>query len=94
MLTHKELKAQALKRADVKSEYDRLDEEFSFLDEFLKARSVAGVTQAEVAKLARINSNTYAKIERGEQAATVVMLEKIALALKVELRDIFSTPDK
>jgi hypothetical protein len=45
-LTHKELKARGLERADVKSEYDRLDEEFSFLDEFLKARSSAGVTQA------------------------------------------------
>jgi hypothetical protein len=47
MLTHKELKARALERADVKSEYDRLDEEFAFLDEFLKARSSAGITQAE-----------------------------------------------
>ena len=26
MLTHKELKSRALKRADVKAEYDRLDE--------------------------------------------------------------------
>ena len=36
MLTHKELKARALKRADVKAEYARLDEEFVLLDEFLK----------------------------------------------------------
>jgi hypothetical protein len=35
MLTHKELKERALKRADVKSEYERLDEEFTLLDEFL-----------------------------------------------------------
>ena len=31
MLTHKELKARALARADVKAEYDRLDEKFNFL---------------------------------------------------------------
>jgi hypothetical protein len=29
MLTHKKLKARALTRADVKAEYDRLDEEFA-----------------------------------------------------------------
>ena len=29
MLTHKELRDRALERADVKSEYDRFDEEFS-----------------------------------------------------------------
>jgi len=39
MLTHKELKARALERADVKTEYDRLGEEFQYLDEFLKARN-------------------------------------------------------
>jgi hypothetical protein len=36
MLTHKDLKAHALERVDVKAEYDRLDEEFAILDEFLK----------------------------------------------------------
>ena len=35
MLTHKKLKARALERPDVKAEYDKLGEEFSFLDEFL-----------------------------------------------------------
>lgn len=42
MLTHKEVKSRALKRPDVKAEYDRLDEEFALLDEFLKARAAAG----------------------------------------------------
>ena len=50
MLTHKKLKARALEHPDVKAEYDRLEEEFSFLDEFLKARTAAGVSQAEVAE--------------------------------------------
>jgi hypothetical protein len=33
MLTHKELKARALEREDVKVEYDRLEEEFQALDD-------------------------------------------------------------
>jgi hypothetical protein len=39
MLTHKELKKRALERADVKAEYESLDEEFALLDELLKAKA-------------------------------------------------------
>jgi DNA-binding XRE family transcriptional regulator len=52
-------------------------------------RQQKGLTQADVATKAAINTNTYAKIERGEQAATVIMLEKIARVLGVEVRDVF-----
>ncbi len=38
MLTHKELKAHALERPEVQAEYDRLDEEFAFLDDLLAER--------------------------------------------------------
>lgn len=41
MLTHKELKARALNRADVKAEYVRLDEEFALLDELFMPLVVA-----------------------------------------------------
>lgn len=54
-----------------------------------KLRQQKGLTQADVATKAAINTNTYAKIERGEQAATVIMLEKIARVLGVEVRDVF-----
>jgi len=39
VLTHEELKALALERADVRAEFERLEEEFGVLDEFLKARA-------------------------------------------------------
>jgi len=90
MLTHKELKARALKRADVKSEYDRLDEEFSFLDEFLKARSVAGVTQAEVAKRIGTTQSAIARMEagRGKHSPSLATLQRYARAIgcRLELR--------
>ena len=34
MLTHKELKSRALARDDVRAEFDKLEEEFAFLDPF------------------------------------------------------------
>ncbi|MFZ4860025.1 MAG: helix-turn-helix domain-containing protein [Desulfuromonadaceae bacterium] len=90
MLTHKELKARALERADVKAEYDRLDEEFRFLDEFLKARAAAGVTQAEVAERIGTTQSAVARLEsgRGKHSPSIATLEKYAHALgcRLELR--------
>jgi transcriptional regulator with XRE-family HTH domain len=90
MLTHKELKARALERADVKTEYDRLDEEFRFLDEFLKARAAAGVTQAEVAERIGTTQSAVARLEsgKGKHSPSIATLEKYAHALgcRLELR--------
>ena len=90
MLTHKELKARALERADVKTEYDRLDEEFQFLDEFLKARAAAGVTQAEVAERIGTTQSAVARLEsgRGKHSPSLSTLQKYAHALgcRLELR--------
>lgn len=90
MLTHKELKARALERADVKTEYDRLNEEFRFLDEFLKARAAAGVTQAEVAERIGTTQSAVARLEsgRGKHSPSIATLEKYAHALgcRLELR--------
>ena len=90
MLTHKEVKARALERADVKTEYDRLDEEFQFLDEFLKARAAAGVTQAEVAERIGTTQSAVARLEsgKGKHSPSIATLEKYAHALgcRLELR--------
>jgi len=90
MLTHKELKTRALERADVKAEYDRLGEEFQFLDEFLKARTAAGVTQAEVAERIGTTQSAVARLEsgRGKHSPSIATLEKYAHALgcRLELR--------
>ena len=90
MLTHKELKARALERADVKAEYDRLDEEFAFLDEFLKARAAAGITQAEVAERIGTTQSAIARLESGggKHSPSLATLQKYAHALgcRLELR--------
>jgi transcriptional regulator with XRE-family HTH domain len=90
MLTHKEIKIRALGRADVKAEYDKLDEEFAFLDEFLKARAAAGVTQAEVAERIGTTQSAIARLEsgRGKHSPSLATLQKYAHALgcRLELR--------
>ncbi|MBI5847525.1 MAG: helix-turn-helix transcriptional regulator [Nitrospirae bacterium] len=90
MLTHKELKARALNRVDVKAEYAKLDEEFSLLDEFLKARSSAGITQAEVADRIGTTQSAVARLEsgKGKHSPSLATLQKYAHALgcRLELR--------
>jgi len=90
MLTHKELKARALARTDVRAEYDQLGEEFAFLDEFLKARAAAGVTQAEVAERIGTTQSAIARLEsgKGKHSPSLATLQKYAHALgcRLELR--------
>lgn len=50
-----------------------------------------GLTQSELAEKAAINTNYYAKVERGEATASVPMLEKIAEVLGVDISEIFTT---
>lgn len=53
-----------------------------------EARERKGLTQAEVAKLAGLDSNSYAKIERGESSPKGISLTKIIKALGVKASDI------
>jgi transcriptional regulator with XRE-family HTH domain len=90
MLTHKELKSRALERDDVRAEYDGLDDEFSFLDEFLKARAAAGMSQAEVAERMGTTQSAVARMEsgRGKHSPSLATLRKYAHALgyRIDLR--------
>jgi len=90
MITHKELKARALERPEVKAEYDKLEEEFSFLGEFLNARATAGVTQAEVAERIGTTQSAIARLESGsgKHSPSLSTLQKYAHALgcRLELR--------
>lgn len=48
------------------------------------ARLKQNLTQAQVAKKAGINSNYYAKVERGEASLSVITLLKLVKALGVK----------
>lgn len=47
-----------------------------------------GLTQAALAKKAKLNTNSYAKIERGENIPTFETIEKLSKALGVTATDI------
>jgi transcriptional regulator with XRE-family HTH domain len=90
MLTHKQLRTQALKRPDVAAEFEKQIEEFALLDEFLRARSEQGLTQAEVAERIGTTQSAVARMEsgRGKHSPSLATLSKYAEALgcKLEVR--------
>jgi transcriptional regulator with XRE-family HTH domain len=86
----KAFKARALARPDVRLEYERLADEFAFLDEILKARAEAGLSQAEVAARIGTTQSAVARLESAESghSPSIATLQRYASAIgyKLEVR--------
>jgi transcriptional regulator with XRE-family HTH domain len=94
MLTHEQLIKKMLKKPAVKAEYDAQAEAFVLLDELLRARQRAGLTQAEVAERMGTMSPAIARLEGGggnkRHSPSIATLQKYAKAvgcrLEIKLR--------
>lgn len=53
-----------------------------------EARTKLELTQKQVAEKAEVNTNWYARIERGEENASLETLKKLAKILKVKVSDL------
>src|SRR5437763_8086178 len=94
MMTHKAFVKKMLRQPAVKAEYDTQAEEFALLDELLKARRQAGLTQAEVAARMGTKTPAVARLEAAggsqQHSPSVATLRKYARAvgcrLEIQLR--------
>lgn len=92
MMTHKAFVNKMLKQPAVKTEYDAQAEEFALLDELLKARRQAGLTQAQVAVRMGTKTPAVARLEAGggsrRHSPSVATLRKYAQAIgcRLEIR--------
>jgi len=92
MMTHNELKEKMLSNSEVKAEYDTLEKEFSLFEELLKARMLAGLTQAQVAERMGTKTPAIARLESGggnkKHSPSLSTLQKYAQAVDchVEIR--------
>ena len=86
----KRFKTRAMGRRDVREAYDALSEEFAFLDEVLRARAEAGLTQAQVAERVGTTQSAIARLESGARrhSPSIATLQKYAKALgyRVEVK--------
>jgi DNA-binding XRE family transcriptional regulator len=90
MLTHGEMVCKMLENPEVKAEYDALEPEFELLDELLKARDEAGLTQEDVAKRMGTSRPAVARIEAGggskRHSPSITTLRKYAAAVGCKLQ--------
>jgi transcriptional regulator with XRE-family HTH domain len=84
----KTFKTRALARDNVRREYDRLADEFAFLDEILKARAETGLTQAELAACIGTTQSAVARLEApgSGHSPSIATLQRYARALGYRLQ--------
>ncbi|MCB5162339.1 helix-turn-helix domain-containing protein [Marinomonas algarum] len=79
------LKQRALKNPDVKSEYEKLENEFHFIDQLIGMRIKAGLTQQQVAEKMHTQKSNISRLERGNANPNWSTLSKYAQACGFEL---------
>ncbi|HLF22755.1 MAG TPA: helix-turn-helix transcriptional regulator [Burkholderiales bacterium] len=86
--TLKDFKRRALARPEVRREYEALKEEFELLDEILKARAEAGLTQAQLAERIGTTQSAVARMETaiGKHSPSIATLKRYASALGYRLQ--------
>lgn len=94
----KTFKTRAMARPGVKIAYEEIAEEFDFLEEVLKARADAGLTQAEVADRVGTTQSAIARLESAgtKHSPSIATLQRYAKALgcKVQIRLVKEPPSK
>ncbi|MBF0480708.1 MAG: helix-turn-helix transcriptional regulator [Desulfovibrionaceae bacterium] len=74
MIDAKEIHERMMREdAEYAREYDALEEEFSIAQAMIRARSRAGLTQAEVAKRMGVSQPRVAKIEAGSNVSLDIL---------------------
>lgn len=90
--SHEELVTEWLKNPAVKSEHDKLEDEFQLLREIVIAKKRAKCTQAEIARQMGTHASAVTRLEsslgNGKHSPSLNTLRKYAKALgcKVEIR--------
>ncbi len=90
MLSHEELTEKALANPEVAEEYKRLEPEYALLDELLRARKAAGLTQKEVAERMGTKAPAVSKLMNSlgsnTHSPSIATLRKYANACDMELK--------
>jgi transcriptional regulator with XRE-family HTH domain len=69
-----------MKDPEYRKEYDALEEEFALAAEVAKARSRAGLSQAELARRMKTTQSTIARLESGRGKPSTRTLDRFAKA--------------
>jgi transcriptional regulator with XRE-family HTH domain len=81
-----QLKARALQNEDVLKEYNALEDEFNLINQLLRMRKKAHLTQEQVANLMHTKKSNISRLEAGKIAPKVDTLKRYAKACGFELQ--------
>jgi transcriptional regulator with XRE-family HTH domain len=83
----KNLKDRALQNAAVRQEYEALTDEFALIDQLLKMRTAAGLTQEEVARRMGTAKSNICRLEKSGKSPKLDTIRRYADACgyKVEI---------
>ncbi len=88
-MSHSQLKEKALSKKSVQKEYKALEPEFNLLREMLKARTDAGLSQADVADRMGTKPPSITRLESsltsGRHSPSIATLKKYAEAVGCHL---------
>jgi transcriptional regulator with XRE-family HTH domain len=80
MIRIKDLHKKWMKDPNYRKEYDALEEKFALAAEVAKARSRAGLSQAELAQRMKTTQSTIARLESGRGRPSTRTLDRFAKA--------------
>ena len=75
-----DLKKRFMADPEFRKEYSRADEEYALVEESVRARTAAKLTQAEVARRLGTTTSAIARLEGGRSAPSVATLRRYAEA--------------
>ena len=76
-----QLKARLLDNAETRAEYDALATEFETARELIAARTLAGLTQSDVAQRMGTTQSVIARLESGKRAPSLRTVQRFAKAV-------------
>lgn len=81
-----ELKKQLMKNPEVRQEYDKVDVEYTLIEEMIRARMKAHLSQAELAIKIGTTQSAIARLESGRVSPSLTTLRRYAEATGRQLK--------
>lgn len=85
MKTLQDVKNELLKKPGFRKEYNKKDQNFEVAQMVMEARISYRLTQTQLARLVKTKQPSIARLEGGAHTPSLVLLQKIADALKIHM---------
>ena len=85
MIKWKEYRDRKLQEPEFKQAYEDLEVEYAIMNEMLKLRSEAGISQSQLSQKTGITQPDISKLENGKANPSIATLKKVARAFGKKL---------